>query len=672
MNSKGLASIGACLVTLLLFADAVEALDRAKLRWLRDRPTIRQIEVRRQTVATQESSISDGDVRSAMYSRAVGGLFGALGLQRGRNTKYQRETLARDTLNILALYVRNGYLRARIEHMVEPIRSDDTSRLSEETPARIIVTIDEGPRLRYGATRWPDDVVGRLRFEGNKILSRLHPGRVINLFDIRDAEFRYKEFLANNGLPYAEVAIRPDTAVTDTIIPLSIDVVLDSAVTFGEVQIVGDSIYPEFAARRELTFEPGKQYRRQDIIESQVRLYESGYFSTVQLERDTLSANRYQPDFILRVRERSPRYRSFSVGVSQSRDEDLQLDLTGSYGKRDIEVGRLLLRTEITAEYGLGYFEKIRLSKARFDNFRFTEHRYLWTVTEPWLIRRLPVTLGIEWQPQLRDQILGFETGLVGISLETQRRFGRHIETLLGFEYTWVTIDDLPEELADADITRVETQRRQIRFRLLRDSRDNFFNPRRGTLSRLELDYFGGFLGGDGEFAKALASWTKYQPVWPGWISATRFRVGWAQTFQGDRAIFADEFIFLGGANTVRGFRENRLGPLDSEGDPLGARYTLVVNQEFRWKTIQILNWLPLGLGRIFRTLPLWQTAFIDIGNGFENETEISADNIAVSYGSGLQFLTPAGPIRLDYARVLSRGEFAFQDRLHFTILYAF
>ena len=136
-----------------------------------------------------------------------------------------------------------------------------------------------------------------------------------------------------------------------------------------------------------------------------------------------------------------------------------------------------------------------------------------------------------------------------------------------------------------------------------------------------------------------------------------------------------DEALYLGGASSVRGFKENWLGPIRDEGTPEeapeGARYTVVFNQEFRWKTIQVLNALPF-VGDIFKRFPQWQTIFVDVGNGFRNKEEMRFENLAVSYGTGFQIASPAGPIRIDRAWVYEHDDFEYAHRWHFTILYAF
>jgi len=101
--------------------------------------------------------------------------------------------------------------------------------------------------------------------------------------------------------------------------------------------------FPEYVARRELKIKPGARYRRDDILDSQRRLYESGYFSTLTLSRDEKSPDRLRPDFILRVTERKTRYATVQAGAAQSLYKDLLWDFSASYGQRNVFGSRQFL-----------------------------------------------------------------------------------------------------------------------------------------------------------------------------------------------------------------------------------------------------------------------------------------------------------------------------------------
>jgi outer membrane protein insertion porin family len=239
-------------------------------------------------------------------------------------------------------------------------------------------------------------------------------------------------------------------------------------------------------------------------------------------------------------------------------------------------------------------------------------------------------------------------------------------------QYEFVKISGVPDnEILDLKKEEGNSARRKIYGTFRRDSRDDLFVPKRGVVIDLNSEYFGGFLGGDENFVKAQASWSTYQSLKKDFVSATRFRIGWAKAFAETESVPIDEALFLGGANTIRGFSEKSLGPLDSNEVAVGATYTLVFNQEFRWKTFQILSYVPL-LRDLFSSIPLWQSVFFDLGNGFRHTSDVKFDALAYGYGTGFQFISPAGPIRIDYARRIPTERIEFDSRWHFTILYAF
>ncbi len=618
-----------------------QTVDRATLRWMRDRPIIDSI------VIEGNQAFSDSRVRSRMYSK-VRTFFDML---RGeRRSRLQRETYDRDTLEIKYLYLTNGYLGVKVKESFEILPVDST--------ALIRVAIDEGRQYFYGAKTVKGEFLPAFGIRFEKIYQKLKEGRPVNPLALRQAAFDMKTSLANNGYPYASVTFDFDTIASPPITPVTFKVVTDSVVHFGDVIIEGTEEYPEFVARRELKIKPGDLYRRQAIVDSQRRLFESGYFSYLQLERMESNGDRLNPDFLLKVRERRPKFISVKTGAGQSELKDLIWDFSFGIGKRNFIGSR---RVSLTSDYSFSLGEESRL----------ITHRYRLRYTEPWFMGfRMPLTLTGEYEPPIKSTLQDFTITSWGISASTVKWFGDKVKTTTGVEYNEVKISDVPPEL-ERELREAEgiSARRKIYTVYRRDSRDNIFIPRRGSLSDISLELFGGFMGGDDDFYKIEASWGRYQIVWPGWISATRLKGGYVTEFGDSESVPKEELLYLGGANTIRGFKENTLGPLREDGSAEGARITLIFNQEFRWKTIQILKAIPW---RVFEELPLWQSVFLDIGNGFRNDTEIAIDNLAVSYGTGFQIVSPAGPIRIDYARRVKTEKYDFDSRWHFTILYAF
>lgn len=642
------------IIAVLTFAATCEAqtVSKAILRWARNRP-IHSIEI------DGNRFFSESHIRKRMYSRPRNIW---LAIKGDRRSRVQPETLQRDTLEVKYLYLTSGFLNIRVAHSLRPHLPDST--------AIVKIHIDEGPQYLIGSANLEGGYDRQFQGRLMDFLSKLTPGLPANLFQLKDTETSIKAFLANRGYPYARVSYRIDSTSPPVSCRITYTVDSDSLVHFGRVFVEVANPEPDSTIRyrvgkhsaglRELKIKPGAIYRRDDILESQRRLFESGYFTTFQINSSETSRDSLNPDFKLRVTERKSTYVTSRLGAARSEVRDLVWDVSGGAGQRNVWGSRTLD----------GTFD---LSFAAGKDTRLLDNRIRVQFQEPWFVKtRTRMTLTLEYQPRIKDPVQSFDIESWALSAAFSRWFGRKLRTNFGLEYRKVRLSNiLATEIPIVKQQEGISERRKVYLTVRRDARDDLFIPRRGSLTEFSGDLFGGFLGGDADFFKVQASWSRYRLVWPGWISASRLRGAWAAAYGNTAAVPLDEALYLGGANTIRGVAENRLGPLDATGQPIGARYTMVFNQEFRWKTIQFLNVLPL-LGDLMSQFPLWQSLFVDVGNGFLKTEEISLQNLAVAYGLGFQVVSPAGPIRIDYAELLEHDSFAYSHRWHFTILYAF
>jgi outer membrane protein assembly factor BamA len=173
----------------------------------------------------------------------------------------------------------------------------------------------------------------------------------------------------------------------------------------------------------------------------------------------------------------------------------------------------------------------------------------------------------------------------------------------------------------------------------------------------------GHYLGGDFNFMKGEFSWSRYKILFGENILASRFKIGVLEELGDNGNSAIDDRFKLGGAKTVRGYAENDLGPKWTTeeaptlaGLPKGGKLLLLTNIELR----RSLFWRLGG------------TVFMDAGNVFYDIKNFKFNNLQATSGLGLQFFTPIGPIRFDYAfklkEKLDLGDYAY----HLTLLYAF
>lgn len=113
-----------------------------------------------------------------------------------------------------------------------------------------------------------------------------------------------------------------------------------------------------------------------------------------------------------------------------------------------------------------------------------------------------------------------------------------------------------------------------------------------------------------------------------------------------------DELFTLGGLNSIRGFKYGEIGPRDSAGNVIGGQRMFVFNTE-----ITFPFWEVPGLyGVIFSTRATHTTG----ASTFPTSKR--------SYGAGIRWVTPMGPLRLEYGKVIDPEDFESNSRWDFSI----
>lgn len=105
--------------------------------------------------------------------------------------------------------------------------------------------------------------------------------------------------------------------------------------------------------------------------------------------------------------------------------------------------------------------------------------------------------------------------------------------------------------------------------------------------------------------------------------------------------------FFAGGDQSVRGYGYKSISPRDENGVAVGARNLLTGTLEYSYEFI-----------------PRWRLAvFTDSGDAFDVLDDV---HVYVGSGAGIRWVTPVGPIRLDFAWAMSEPERDF--RIHFSM----
>jgi outer membrane protein insertion porin family len=172
-----------------------------------------------------------------------------------------------------------------------------------------------------------------------------------------------------------------------------------------------------------------------------------------------------------------------------------------------------------------------------------------------------------------------------------------------------------------------------------KDTRNRAIFPDRGGLQRIGAEV--AVPGSDLEFYKLNYRHLRYFPLTDSLTLSLNGELGWGDGYADlDNLPFFENF-FAGGVRSVRGFRDNSLGPRDSRtNDPIGGSFRTVGNMELLF---------PVPFTDGLRAVQL--SAFLDVGNVFADMKDFEANELRASVGLAAIWLSPVGPLAISIAR---------------------
>jgi len=560
---------------------------------------------------------------------------------------------------LLAEYRRRGFGDASIRPAVEPVPGARTSR---EAPVIVSLRIAEGPRT----------IVTAVEMVGNRALSRsdLETGLATQagepLFDRGVEADRDRILVRYLNLGHRLARIDASVDVSDDRTGARVQFAIDEGpqVLVDHILVVGNERVGEATIRRELLLRPGEPLGLEAIEESQRRLAALGVFRRVTISELQHEADDRR-DVLVTVEESPATTIGFGGGVEFQDVETVEFAPRGFF-----EIGR---RNLWGKNRSINLFSRISLRRRSYTEVAPTgeeaesssttvEYRVVGAYREPKFAGTaadLQVAVGFE-QGSRTSFSFRSETARVNLS----QRLG-DTWSFQG-EYAIQRNDIFEDRINPIDQPLIDRLYPRVRIgsasaSAVRSTRDDAFNPKRGTLVGLNGELALPALGSEVGFAKTFlqAFFYRQLPSSPRIVLAAGARLGLGTGFPRDVALAtadgnpilgpdgtqltaevrdlpASERYFAGGDTTVRGFQLDRLGEpdtFDRDGTPIGGHAEIILNGEVR-----LALWKDLGL-----------VGFLDTGNVFATVNNVSFGDLRAGAGFGLRYNSPVGPIRFDF-----------------------
>ena len=528
---------------------------------------------------------------------------------------YRPEVLRVDLQLLEQLYQGNGFVNVQIGEPVVEINRE---------AGAIAVTVPiarEGEQYKVGTVA----LTGSEVFSSEELrdLVRVTSGEIYSRETVRRDILTLTEAFADKGYAFADIVPTVSLDQQTRLVNLGFTTRPGPKVYIGRIDIVGNERTQDRVIRRELRLDEGELYSGSKLRRSRQRLNNLQYFEEVNID----TRPRAEDDLLdleVQLRERSTG--QFSAGLGFSSVEDVIF--TASVVQNNL-FGRGQ-SVSVNAYLG-GISQDFSLS------FR-----------EPWLYGR-PIGLGASVFNRAED-FQTFDVDRTGASLSLGRAVGEFARISAAYRYEVLDISNLSANASELlQQSQGKSTTSSVTPSIVRDSRDNVFNPSEGSVNSFEIQLAG--LGGDNRYYRAVGNSTWYFALPAEMTGFVRGRFGFGDGF-GDKVLPASERFFLGGVTTIRGFEFRDIGPKDDANNPLGGTSFAQFNLE-----------IGRSLGSVLRVV-----AFVDVGNAYGSDNDFDIGDLRRSAGLGIRIVTPIGPIRLDYGFKLDKKPGESAGRLGFLL----
>jgi len=437
-------------------------------------------------------------------------------------------------------------------------------------------------------------------------------------------------FYHNRG--YSDARVSVSSLPDGTSVYVKVEITEGPIYSFGDTAVTGLRALSQRVVKKELDYKKGDPYSYERLIRSQSRLYAANWFERLRTSVSSSTASRLI-DVKIAAREKPMLWVKTGVGYGSEEKERFTLGLTHNNF------------------LGRGYQAQVSGTLSRIwleYHGELLNRHFLFSGTE--------LRDGLTWRRERRE---GYEMESVKNLLSLGRQLNKSLSASVQYRVQRTLIFEVDPLLTTEAPSLSRT--RAVSVALNRDTTDDFFYPGGGSRSEAALERSGGFWGGDISFYKGTLRHTLYRRLF--WKVTGLFSAAGGFIRETGRTpdvpIF--ERFFLGGGNSVRGYAERGVGPTDANGNPLGGKTSLQAHSELRF---------PLYKG--FKG-----ALFIDGGQVADSLSGSAPANWKYGAGGGLRYLTPVGPIRLDFGYKLNPekpASLAKVDtwRIHFTIGEAF
>ncbi|WP_244136400.1 outer membrane protein assembly factor BamA [Burkholderia sp. BCC0405] len=528
---------------------------------------------------------------------------------------YSKDKLATDLDAVRAYYLDRGYLEFNID-------STQVSLSPDRKDMDLTIALHEGKPYTISGIRLAGDLLGR-EAELNRIVA-IRAGERFSAAKLKDTTQALIDKLGEYGYAFATINTVPQIDQQHHTVDLTLQVTPGRRVYVRHIDISGNTRTRDEVIRREMRQMEDAWFDSSRLKLSKDRINRLGYFTDVDVTTVPVEGTADQVDVHVKVTEKPTGTISLGLGYGSGEGPIIsagvsQDNVFGSGQTIAVNANTATTMRTLSVSQTDPYFTIDGVKRITDVYYRTTQPLY-YSSTNDTSFRI--ISYGVDTKfgiPFSESDMVYFGLGLEQDRLDVDsttpqsyldyvKTFGR-VSNVAPFTIGWS-----------------------------RDQRDSALIPGRGYYLQANAEY--GTPIGTVSYYKTDVQAQYYHSFARGLVLGFNVQAGYGNGLGGQPyPIFKN--YFAGGIGSVRGYEPGSLGPRDATtGDPIGGSRMVVGNVEMT---------VPLPGTGYDRTLRVF--TFVDGGNVWGTEgNSVGANGLRYSYGVGLEWISPIGPLKIDYA----------------------
>lgn len=557
------------------------------------------------------------------------------------DSQYSKQKLFADVELLRSFYMDRGYVKFNIV-------STNVSITPDKSDVFITINIDEGGKYSIDDVKLSGEFV--VPEEELKKFLQIKSGDVFSRRQISETTKAISDRLGLDGYAFANVNAHPEVNDEDKKVSLTFFLDPGKRVYIRRVAFGGNVKTHDEVLRREMRQLEGGWFSTSKLERSKTRLMRTGFFEDVNIETPLVAGKTDMVDVVINVTERP----SGSVQASVGYGQDSGVILSGSVNQNNF----------------LGTGKRVGLEVSNND----VNTVYSFSMTDPYYtIDGISRSFRLYFRKTDADQavsIAGYSADEYGGSMSFGFPLSEYRSARIGLQVdnTSFRLDSSPPSLYSNFENKYGNSfdTLTITGSWSYDTRDRIIFPESGIYTIVGADVTSP--GGDLQFFKLNLRQQFYWTLFRKWTLHLDGTIAYADGYGDTPEVPFYEHYYAGGAQSVRGFRANSLGPRDDAyGDTIGGDKKAIGIAEILF---------PNPFDAESKSVRF--SAFIDSGWiwGYGQPLDISNSqgvkdalrDLRAAYGFGFTWMAPIGALKFSWAWPLRHQPGDETERFQFSI----